>query len=60
MKIKEIKIIVSGGLVQDIQGIPEGIRVKVLDYDNDGIDEEHPCAKKINGEWAFVGIWEAS
>ncbi len=60
MKIKEIKVIVFGGLVQDIQGKPEGIRVKVLDYDNEGIDEEHPCAKEINGEWIFVGIWEAS
>ncbi len=60
MKIKEIKVIVSGGLVQDIQDIPEGIRVKVLDYDSDGIDESHPCTKKIDGEWAFVGVWEAS
>ena len=59
-KAKEIMIIVSGGLVQDVQGIPEGIRVKVLDYDNDGIDKSHPCAKKINDEWAFVGVWEAS
>ena len=58
--MKEIKVIVSGGLVQDVQGIPEGIRVKVLDYDNEGIDESHPMAKKIKGEWAFVGIWEAS
>ena len=58
--MKEIIITVYGGLVQDVSGIPEGYRVKVLDYDNEGIDEEHPCAQKINGEWAFVGIWEAS
>lgn len=57
--MRTITVIVEGGLVQDIQGIPKGIRVKVLDYDSDGIDESHPCAKKINGDWAFVGIWEA-
>lgn len=57
--MKEITVIVSGGLVQDVKGIPKSIRVKVLDYDSDGLDESHPCVKKINGDWAFVGIWEA-
>ena len=56
---KTITVIVSGGLVQDVQGIPEGIQVKVIDYDSEGIDESHPCAKKINNDWCFVGIWEA-
>lgn len=57
--MKTITVEVSGGLVQDVRGIPKGIRAKVLDYDSDGLDESHPCVKKINGDWAFVGIWEA-
>ncbi len=56
--MKTITVIVSSGLVQDVKGIPEGFRVKVLDYDNEGLDESHPCAKNVNGTWAFVGIWE--
>jgi len=56
---KTIEVIISGGLVQDVRGIPEGIEVKVIDYDTEGIDEAHPCAKKINGTWAFVGVWTA-
>ena len=57
--MKTITVIVSGGLVQDVKDIPDGVRVKVVDYDSDGIDESHPCAKKIGDDWAFVGIWEA-
>ncbi len=56
--MKTITVEVSGGLVSKVRDIPEGIRVKVIDYDSEGIDESHPCAKKIKGDWAFVGIWE--
>lgn len=58
-KTKTITVEVLGGLVSDVRNIPEGIRVKVIDYDTEGIDESHPCAKKIGDDWAFVGIWEA-
>jgi len=57
--LKTITVEVHGGLVADVRDIPEGVRVRVLDYDSDGLDESHPSAKKIDGTWAFVGIWEA-
>ena len=57
--MKTITVEVHGGLVADVRDIPEGVRVRVLDYDSDGLDESHPSAKKIDGTWAFVGIWEA-
>jgi len=53
--LKTITVEVHGGLVADVRDIPEGVRVRVLDYDNEGIDEAHPSAKKIEGTWH---LWE--
>lgn len=40
MKKERIVITVEGGLIQDIQGIPKGLEVHVLDFDlNDSGDE---------------------
>ncbi len=35
---KRIRVIVVGGVVQDVENIPPGIEVVVADYDTDGID----------------------
>lgn len=35
MKKQTIKVTVRGGLIQDIEGIPDNIIVKVTDYDTD-------------------------
>ena len=32
--METIKVIVRGGVVQDVENIPEGMQVNVLDYDN--------------------------
>ncbi len=38
----EIRVYVEGGVVQDVTGIPpEGITVKVCDYDIDGSDDDN-------------------
>lgn len=36
MKKRIITVIVSGGVVQSVEGIPEGVVVHVHDYDVDG------------------------
>ena len=58
MKKHEIVITVRGGLIQEIDGIPRNIRIIVRDFDVDN-DPLHPCVEEINGELAFVGIWES-
>jgi len=34
-----IRVGVHGGLVQWVEGVPEGVEVQVLDYDTDGVDD---------------------
>lgn len=54
---KEITIIVEGGLIQDIKGVPKNVKVKVVDFDCDeelGAREE---VKKVKGRLAWVTQW---
>lgn len=37
--MKTIRVGVYGGLVQWVQDVPEGIEVRVFDYDTDGVDD---------------------
>jgi len=36
--MKTIRVGVHGGVVQWVEGIPEGVEVKVFDYDTYGVD----------------------
>jgi len=38
--MKPIRIYVKGGLIQDIENIPKGITIEVMDFDTEGADEE--------------------
>jgi hypothetical protein len=52
----EIKITVSGGIVQAIENIPTGINIAVYDYDNhDSQDKDcYPCSiEEYEGEKAL-------
>jgi len=50
-EVRPITVTVRGGVVQDIDRIPEGVRVKVVDWDNDETDG--------NGDSIpSVGIWD--
>lgn len=53
---KTIEIHVRGGLIQDINNIPPGIVIKVIDFDVH--DKEGPGIETINGELAFVAEWD--
>lgn len=52
---EEITIYVEGGVIQDITGITEGIKVKVVDWDVDGVKEER--LTKLEGGMALVTEW---
>jgi len=46
-----ITITVYGGLVQDVEGVPAGVTVQIIDYDNQGPDTDHagkPCSIEIH------------
>lgn len=54
-----IIISVSGGVVQDVSGIPAGLSVHVHDYDIH-IDEHNKNEFDVddNGDQYFLGIWQ--
>ena len=53
---KVVKIIVRGGVIQDVQ-VPEGVQVVVHDYDTDGTEPER-LSRDENGDACVVNIWE--
>lgn len=52
---EEITIYMEGGVIHDIMDIPEGIKVKVVDWDVDGVEEER--LTKLEGGMALVSEW---
>jgi hypothetical protein len=54
-ELNKIIIVVDGGLIQTISGIPKDIQIEVRDYDVEGVDEEN--ITKIDDEEAVVTIW---
>ncbi len=53
---KEITITMEGGLIQDIQGVPKDVKVKVVDFDcNEELGERD--VKKVKGRLAWVTQW---
>lgn len=55
--MKPIRVYVRGGVVQDIENIPKGITIEVIDYDTDGADEGR-TTKLENGDECFLAIYE--
>lgn len=56
-EIVPITVIVRGGVIQDIQNIPDDITVRVIDYDADGKSEED-VDRDENGEYCTISTWE--
>ena len=54
---KKLVITLDGGLIQDIQGIPEDLVILVRDYDVEGADEAEITMDE-HGEPYFESIWE--
>jgi hypothetical protein len=50
-----IVVVVSGGVVQDVLGVPPGIVVELHDYDTDGTDESLGIDEE--GYPYFFGEW---
>jgi hypothetical protein len=60
--IEPITIFVRGGVIQDIWQIPEGITVRVQDYDIDGLtaEEEAQLQQDHDGFPCFIAVWEGT
>ena len=55
---KTITLTMQGGLVADVDGIPPGLRVRVLELDVEGMAEED-LVTLPNGTQAIENIWAA-
>ncbi len=57
-----IFITLKGGLIQDIEGIPQGSEVVVMDFDIEGADASEITKWKVakEKEEAFVSLWSAT
>ena len=53
----KIVITMEGGLIQDIQGIPDGVVILVRDYDVEGADDTE-LTQDENGDACYELIWE--
>ena len=54
---KEITIIVEGGLIQEIKGVPKNVSVKVVDFDCDEELGDREEVKEVKGRLAWVTQW---
>lgn len=60
--LETITVFVRGGLIQDIQGIPETIRIKVQDYDIGSLSnnvEKASTEHDAEGIPCVISIWES-
>lgn len=57
-----ITVRVEGGLVQDVEGIPAGVTVRVIDFDagDSGDELGEPGVIEINGRKAWETIYEGA
>lgn len=54
----QIIIVLKGGLIQNIAGIPPGLQLIVKDYDTKGADQDE-LSTDSNGDKYFKRVWEA-
>ena len=57
MNIREVIVIVEGGVVQDVD-VPEGVTVRIRDYDVDHLDDSDPSIHIDEyGDYYVEGVW---
>ena len=55
-----IHVVVVGGVVQDVLGVPSGVEVHVLDYDIDSQSSERIQLSPIDGEPCSIAVYSQS
>ena len=54
---KEIFVVLEGGVVHEIVGLPENINVTVIDYDTEGVEKERIGISPVDGELCLINNW---
>ncbi len=54
---KTIRVGVYGGMVQWVEGVPEGVVVQVFDYDTDGVNEKRLKADEC-GKPCMIAVYD--
>jgi len=52
----EIVISMEGGLIQDIDGIPHGVVIRVRDFDVEGADDSE-LSRDADGDPYYETVW---
>lgn len=55
--MKTITITVEGGVIQDIEGIPNDVLIEVWDFDTDGVEDSRVTTNDI-GEAYVLSVYE--
>ena len=55
LETKTVHVFMEGGVIQDIQ-MPEGVQVKVYDYDIEDVDPDQ-IKKDGNGDECTIAVW---
>jgi len=54
--VKTITITLAGGVIQDVAGVPDNVRVLVKDFDVDGVPREN-LTENTNGSFSYDVTW---
>ena len=53
-----LTITVNGGLIQDIEGIPEGMEVVVMDFDTEGVESDDADMHELEDGTEYIrSVW---
>ncbi len=55
---QRIIIVMEGGIIQDIVGIPPGLAVEVRDFDVEDLDPTQEDIRTVEGEDYLYALWE--
>jgi hypothetical protein len=53
----EIFILIEGGVVHEVVGLPPNINVTVVDYDTEGVEKERLEISPVDGELCVINKW---
>ena len=54
---REIFVVMEGGVVHEIVGLPDNINVTVIDYDTEGVEKERLEISPVDGELCVITRW---
>jgi hypothetical protein len=53
----EIFILIEGGVVHEVVGLPPNINLTVIDYDTEGVEKERLEISPVDGKLCVTNQW---